>query len=321
MKRTLIIFIALLLGMGRGLTAQSVQDDEMDDPEWSLRHDLSILHGDVRKDALIGFQKRFNLTDDELSERLVRLATVTTNGEDATLRMFIVASLSEFGTTNALEFLKNEAVRGGDVAGGVCGFGAIVGFDDSFFTLAEQMLADKSVANSMRRKPVYMTFESLLCSDVYHGRSITPAIRGKATEALKRHALTDTRNRVLIDLILTKNGPEAQSYRKNLTRRHLAELALADASSSDYARNYFGGVLEQMEREAAATNAASIKKPKNEQEHKPTSSLDPKAEQTANGEDVPATNGKARFWRIVLSLLIILMAVLLVAAGVRHRRK
>ena len=321
MKGTLIIFIAILLGVKSGLMAQSVQNDEMDDSERSLRHDLSILHADVRKDALIGFQKRFNLTDDEFSERLVRLATVTTNGEDATLRMFTVAALSEFGTPNALEFLENEALRGGDVGGGVDGFGAIVGFNDSFFTLAEQMLADKSVANSMRRKPVYMTFESLLCSDVYHGRSITPAIRSKATEALKRHALTDTRNRVLIDLILTKKGPEAQSYRKSPMRRHLAELALADAGSSDYARGYFGGVLEQMGREAASTNAVSIKKPKNEQEHKPTSSLDPKAEQTANGEDVPATNGKARFWRIVLSLLIILMAVLLVAAGVRHRRK
>ena len=321
MKGTLIIFIAILLGVKSGLMAQSVQNDEMDDSERSLRHDLSILHADVRKDALIGFQKRFNLTDDEFSERLVRLATVTTNGEDATLRMFTVAALSEFGTPNALEFLENEALRGGDVGGGMDGFGSIVGFNDSFFTLAEQMLADKSVANSMRRKPVYMTFESLLCSDVYHGRSITPAIRSKATEALKRHALTDTRNRVLIDLILTKKGPEAQSYRKSPMRRHLAELALADAGSSDYARGYFGGVLEQMGREAASTNAVSIKKPKNEQEHKPTSSLDPKAEQTANGEDVPATNGKARFWRIVLSLLIILMAVLLVAAGVRHRRK
>jgi hypothetical protein len=282
---------------------------------------MSILNADVRKDALKGFQRRFNLTDDEFSERLVRLATVTTNGEDATLRMFIVAAVGDFGTTNALDFLENEVLHGRDPAGGIDGYGAITGFDDRFFALAEQIVVDKSVANSMRRKPVYVTFESLLCSDVYRGRSITPAIRSKATEALKRHALTDTRNRVLIDLILTKNGPEAQSFRHSSARRHLAELALADAGSSDYARVYFGGVLEQMEREAAATNAVSIKRTKNEQEHKPTSNLDPKAEQSADSEGVPATNGKSQYWRIILSLLTILVALLFVAAGVRHKRK
>lgn len=104
-------------------------------------------------------------------------------------------------------------------------------------------------------------------------------------------------------------------------RRHLAELALADAGSSDYARGYFGGVLEQMGREAASTNAVSIKKPRNEQEHKPTSNLNSKAEQCTNDEEVSATSGKAQYRRTILSLLTILMAVLLVAAGVRHRRK
>ena len=285
-----------------------------------IRDEMMALHPDVRMPGLAAIKRKYGLTDDDFSARLVKLATVTTNAEEAWLRMFTVAAIGDFGTTNALEFLENEALRGGDVGGGVDGFGAIVGFNGSFFTLAEQMLADKSVANSMRRKPVYMTFESLLCSDVYRGRSITPAIRSKATEALKRHALTDTRNRVLIDLILTKNGPEAQSYRKSPTRRHLAELALADAGSSDYARGYFGGVLEQMEREAAATNVVSIKTIKNEQEHKLTSDLDSSAAQSANGEDAPTTNGKARFWQIILFLLTILVAVLSFARLRRQRR-
>ncbi len=296
------------------------EEPDYNNPDVALRHDMWILDADVRKSALSGYKRRFNLSDDEFSAQLVKLASVTTNGEDASLRMFTVAAIGNFGTSNALEFLENEALRGGDVAGGIRGFGAIVGFNDRFFNLAEQMLADKSVANSMRRKPVYNVFESILCSDVYRGKTITPAIRGKATESLKRHALTDSRNRVRIDLILSKYGPEAQFYRHSPTRRHLAELAMADADSSDYERGYFSGVLEQMEREAAATNVVSIKTIKNEQEHKPTSNLDSKAEESANGEDPLATNEKAQYRRIVLSLLTILVVMLSVAAGVRRKR-
>ena len=143
-----------------------------------------------------------------------------------------------------------------------------------------------------------------------------------AREALFRHSISDSYHRVLIDMILGKHDFEEVSYKNSSARLRIARIACDDPDSSDYARNYFGGVLEQMEREAAATNAASIKKPRNEHGHKPTSSLDPKAEQTANGEDVPATNGKARFWRTISSLLVILVAVLLlVAVGVRLKRK
>ena len=140
MKRY-FIFAMVLFAMGWKLRAQSVQDDEMDDPEWSLRHDMSILHADVRKEALKGFQRRFNLTDDEFSERLVRLATVATNGEDAALRMFTVAAIGDFGTTNALDFLENEVRRGNIVA--ISEYGVITGYDDRFFELAEPLAVDK----------------------------------------------------------------------------------------------------------------------------------------------------------------------------------
>ena len=291
-----------------------------DEIDAEIREEMTAWHDEVRTPGLAAIRRNHNLSDDEFSSRLVKLATVTTNGQDATLRMFTVAAIGDFGTTNALEFLENEALRGGDVAGGIRGFGAIVGFNDRFFNLAEQMLADKSVANSMRRKPVYNVFESILCSDVYRGKTITPAIRGKATESLKRHALTDSRNRVRIDLILSKYGPEAQFYRHSPTRRRLAELAMADADSSDYERGYFSGVLEQMEREAATTNAVSNKRTRSNDGHKPTPNLDHKDVQSANDEEMPVANEKAQYWRIILSLLAILVAVLSVVVGVRRKR-
>ena len=240
-----ITFLAAIIA-GIFIQVASGNELDFDSPEGALRHDMSILDAEVRNSALAGYKLRFTLTDDEFSDQLVKLATVATNGEEATLRMFTVAALGDFGTTNALEFLGNEALRGGDVGGGIDGFGAIVGFDECFFALTEQMLADKNITTYRRRAPVYMTFESLLCSDVYRGKPITPAIREKATESLKRHALTDAGNRLLIDSILSKYGPEAQSYRYSLTRLHLAELALADADSSDYERGYFKNVLQQI---------------------------------------------------------------------------
>ena len=237
-----------------------------------------------------------------------------TNGSAASFRSAAISILGYFGTTNALEFLEDEALGG--AAQGIRGFGAIVGFNDQFFDLTERILADKRGSIYRQRATVYTTFESLLCSDVYRGRSITPAIRERANESLKRHAVTDTRNRVLIDLILTKNGPEAQSYRHSHTRRRLTEIALADANSSDYERRYFDGVLEQMARETAATNSFSNKKTKHD--HKTTPNLDHKEEQSANGEEVPATNGKAQYWRIILSLLA---ALLFIVACARHKRE
>ena len=120
-------------------------------------------------------------------------------------------------------------------------------------------------------------------------------------------------------MILAENDFEEPSYKNSPERLRIARVACDDPNSSDYARGYFGGMLELMEREAAATNVVSIKTIKNEQKHKPTSNLDSKAEESANGEDPLATNEKAQYWRIILSLLVILVAVLLVAAGVRHR--
>ncbi len=239
-----LLMINLTLGMLLLMYPCAILGQDAIDAE--IRDEMMALHPDVRNPGLAAIRRNHNLSDDEFSARLVKLATITTNGQEATLRMFTVAALGDFGTTNALEFLGNEALRGGDVGGGIDGFGAIVGFNDRFFNLTEQMLADKSITTYRRRAPVYMTFESLLCSDVYLGKIITPVIREKATESLKRHALTDAGNRLLIDSILSKNGPEAQSYRHSPTRRHLAELALADVDSSDYERGYFKNVLEQI---------------------------------------------------------------------------
>ncbi len=320
------LMINLTLGMLLLMCPCAILGQDPIDAE--IHDEMMVLHYDVRKPGLAAIKRNHHLSDDEFSERLVKLATITTNGQDATLRMFTVAAIGDFGTTNALEFLENEALRGGDVAGGIRGFGAIVGFNDCFFSLAEQMLTDKSMANSMRRKPVYNTFESILCSDIYRGKTITPAIREKATESLKRHALTDTRNRVLIDLILTENGPEAQSYRHSQTRRHLADLALADAGSSDYTRGYFKNVLEQIGAAVAKTEEDSppesasreTGKPTGPELAKPTSERSgDKVDSPTSSDTVDANKPITHVWHIMMVCGVLLFALAFLFIRLRKR--
>ena len=321
------LFVAIIAGVF--IQVASGNELDFDSPEGTLRHDMSILDADVRNSALAGYKRRFNLSDDEFSARLVKLATVTTNGEEAWRRMFTVAAIGNFGTSNALEFLENEALRGGDVAGGIRGFGAIVGFDDRFFNLTEQMLADNNITTYRRRAPVYMTFESLLCSDVYRGKTITPVIRKNATEALKRHALTDAGNRLLIDSILSKYGPEAQSYRHSPTRRHLAELALADADSSDYERGYFKNVLQQIGSATAKTGEncppeATSREPgkqTGDELAEPTSGRSVgKVDGPTSSETVDADKPITKVWHIMMVGGVLLFAVAFFFIRLRKRR-
>ena len=99
-----------------------------DEIDAEIREEMTALHDEVRTPGLAAIRRNHNLSDDEFSARLVKLATVTTNGEEAWLRMFTVAAIGNFGTSNALEFLENEALRGGDISGGVDGFGKITKF-------------------------------------------------------------------------------------------------------------------------------------------------------------------------------------------------
>ena len=230
-----------------GIFIQVASGNELDfdSPEGALRHDMSILAADVRNSALAGYKRRFTLTDDEFSDQLVKLATVATNGEEATLRMFTVAALGDFGTTNALIFLENEALKGW-ASGGISGYGLITGFDHRFFSLAEQMLADKSNENWGRRDPVYRVFETILCSNSCRGTTISETTKAKARKALKVHSISDSYHRVLIDMILAENDFEVPSYKNSPERLQIARVACDDPASSDYAQGYFKNVLQQI---------------------------------------------------------------------------
>ena len=226
-----------------GVFIQVASGNELDfgSPEGALRHDMLILDADVRNSALAGYKRRFNLSDDEFSERLVKLAAVTTNGQDATLRMFTVAAIGDFGTTNALGFLENEVRRGNIVA--ISEYGVITGYDDRFFELAEPLVVDKRKQTWGRREPVYNAFRSLLNKKDIRNREIPLEIRKRAIAHLISWANEDVYYADYIDQILSA---KEEAYRTNAIRSAIARFALNNPESSDYTRNYFKAVLEQM---------------------------------------------------------------------------
>ena len=209
-----------------------------------IRDEMMALHPDVRKPGLAAIRRNHNLSDDEFSARLVKLATVTTNGQDATLRMFTVAAIKDFGTTNALDFLENEVRRGNIVA--ISEYGVITGYDDRFFELAEPLVDDKRKETWGRREPVYNAFRSLLNKKDIRDREIPVEIRKRAIADLTSWANEDVYYADYIDQILSE---KEETYRTNAIREAIARFALNNPESSDYTRNYFKTVLEQMGKE------------------------------------------------------------------------
>ena len=212
-----------------------------DEIDAEIREEMTAWHDEVRTPGLAAIRRNHNLSDDEFSSRLVKLATVTTNGQDATLRMFTVAAIGDFGTTNALVFLEKE-VRRGNVSA-ISEYGVITGYDDRFFELAEPLVVDKRKESWGRREPVYNAFRSLLNKNDIRNREIPIEIRKRAIAHLISWANEDVYYADYIDQILSE---KEETYRTNAIRHEIARFALNNPESSDYTRNYFKNVLQQI---------------------------------------------------------------------------
>ena len=101
-----------LFALGMSFLAYSCVLHGQDEIDTEIREEMTAWHDEVRTPGLAAIRRNHNLSDDVFSSRLVKLATVTTNGQDATLRMFTVAAIGDFGTTNALVFWKKKYVVG-----------------------------------------------------------------------------------------------------------------------------------------------------------------------------------------------------------------
>ena len=239
-----------LFALGMSFLAYPCVLHGQDEIDAEIREEMTALHDEVRTPGLAAIRRNHNLSNDEFSARLVKLATTTTNGGDATLRMFTVAALGDFGTTNALKFLESEALQGRDATGGVTGYGKVSGFDDSFFDLAEKILADTSRKNRYRRVAVYDVYRSLLTLDKPYWRPISKRTRAAAKESLLRAAVNEDAYSAYVDDILMHG---MANYANNPQRLQIAQRIVQMRDVSDYTRNYFKTILEQMERDNVTT--------------------------------------------------------------------
>ena len=293
-----------------------------------IRDEMMVLHPDVRMPGLAAIKRKYGLTDNGFSARLVKLATVTTNDVDSWLRGFTICAIRDFGTTNALDFLESEALCGGSSAG-IKGYGLITSFDDRFFDLAEQILANKNNENTGRRDSTYRVFQSLMCSDQLSGRKVPTRAKTRAKEALVRHSFSDSYHRVLIDMILTENDFEEPSYKNSPDRLQIARVACDDPASSDYAQRYFKNVIQQIgyalpkAEELSSAKAVSLETGKQTEDElaEPTFGRSVgKVDSPTSSETVDADKPITHVWHIMMVCGVLLFALTFLVIRLRKRR-
>ena len=241
-----------LFALGMAFLACPCAMHGQDEIDAEIREEMTAWHDEVRTPGLAAIRRNHNLSDDDFSARLVKLATVATNGEDATLRMFTVAAIGDFGTTNALEFLENEALRGRDIAGGIDGYGAITDYDERFIGLARQMTEDKRMAAYRRRIVVYNAMRPVLNADIFRGRQIGNEAKGRVKDFLLIAAKTDPILTDYIDGILCKG---INNYNDSEARREVILGMLDNPELVSSARDYYKAELDKID------NTSRPKKP------------------------------------------------------------
>ena len=211
---------------------------------------LTLRHGEDIVPCLSAIKKDSDISDDAFSLRIVQLATVMTNGEAASFRGVAVSVLRYFGTTNALYFLENEILRG-DV-GAFSGYGAITGYDDRFFALAERLTADLGQSNYRSRFTVYCAMRPILKYELYCDRPVGLEAKEKAKAFLVASARRDKTWTDFIDQILCSSSPE---YSSSPTRKDIAYTMLTDSNAPSEASNYYRIEIAKLE---GSTNAQKI---------------------------------------------------------------
>ncbi len=314
----MLVTLALVAVFGKA----EWQLENRDELDKAIIKTLKLQHGEDIVPSLSIIKCDSKLSDNAFSERLVQLATAMTNGEAASFRSVAISVLGDFGTTNALNFLENEVRRGNIVA--ISEYGLITGYDDRFFELAEPLVDDKRKETWGRREPVYNAFRSLLNKKDIRDREIPVEIRKRAIADLISWANEDIYYADYIDQILSE---KEETYRTNAIRHAIARFALNNPESSDYTRNYFKNVLEQMGKEdlpnelEAISNVAS-KTTAQQLQAEPSDCFAHKELTEKNATpSFPPTSARQHCSRAFVIMLAFLVFGMALAIVVFHRRR
>lgn len=218
---------------------------------------ISLWHVFVRTPALAAIKNRYQISDDDFSSILVSLAEKLKNSEQTEVRGFALGALIDFGTTNALEYLRNEALHGPSQSNGLEIYGIITGFDSRCYDLAREVFSSTDPDVTFRKGIFCDTLYGVICSDgEYDGRKLSPNARDLAMEYLYVSASETNSISIYIDNFLVKYDTTYPKSQKR--KRNIENLATAFPTNT-YHYNYFQAELAKIikaEQEAERKTAA-----------------------------------------------------------------
>ena len=238
-KPVFILLVTLALAVVAVKAEWQLEDrDELDK---AILNTLKLQHGEDIVPCLSIIKRDSKLSDNAFSERLVQLATAMTNGESASFRSVAISVLGDFGTTNALNFLESEVRRGN--IGAISEYGAISGYDDTFWRLATLMTSDLGKPNYRCRFTVYCAMRPILKDETYYGRPINSMAKERAKSFLVSAAHRDRTWTEFIDQILCVAVPE---YNTSTTRIKVIQTVLSDSNATSEAVAHYHAAMKKL---------------------------------------------------------------------------
>lgn len=279
----------------------------------STAHTVAIRHEDIRIEGLSAIRKKYKLSEDEFSSLLTDIADDFKTNEYSHVRPFALAALMKFGTTNAIEYVKKEAINGPGFDTGLDCYGLISGFDDSYFELVEKVISDSKSPFSKNKWHIYSFMGVILTSsNEYYGRPISIETQKRFLEYLHRSAETESHCPKSLDVLLQKVDP---NYARSIKRRMIISRLARLLPKSSPMYEYFKSELVKLEAAEQAIASSTKSTPNIESGQMPSPPTD------NNMPNPDETENSARKNKSAYAACFATFAVLTIIGAFAFRRK
>lgn len=256
MKRLLLTCLAGLLAANPAFGDNAREQEARAEIAKAVR----LAYLDIKTATLDAIKTNYNLSDDEFSELIVLVAEDFKTGKFAFYRPDALGALEYFGTTNALEYLRNEALQGPLHFDGAKFHAMISGFDRNSFELARQVYSgEDSETTSKNRYFCDILRDVIESNGEYRGRKLAEDAKELALEYIRDSAAKDKERPRYFDTLLLKIDPD---YPNSELRRQRVTYNVKILPTIHYSFAYFQAELakikkadEEAERKTAAAAA------------------------------------------------------------------
>lgn len=207
---------------------------------------IAISDPDVRREQITAFCKYSGWTSDEFSEKLIEVAKEVKKDYSPGIYGYIMGAICRFGTSNALDYVRNEALHGPDHSGGLKAYALISGFDNEAFALADIVFSGQGRPYELRKLGFYIFLNGVLTStDGYSGRRLSAEGRSKCLEYLYKSAETEICYPRTLDRVIKEGDSEYEkSDRRRKTVTALAETLSTNSHDFAYFREEYAKLLK-----------------------------------------------------------------------------